>query len=171
LKRWRPHQAGNRADLTWSPVAVVVVGSSRATALQAMRAVVADQAEQGLAALVEQERASLSLLATARAEAAAAAQLRQHNRTLFNQLQDLRGSIRVLCRVRPSHAAADEADAVVPTGGELGVDQVRDSPTAHHESPFALDGLREAVCHIHLVRGGTPRHQLEDGVRVRVQLP
>jgi hypothetical protein len=134
---------------------VVVVGANRATALQAMRAVVADQAEQGLAALAEQERCSLSLLATAQAEAEAASQLRQHNRKLFNQLQDMRGSIRVLCRVRPSHAAEDEADAVVPTGGELGVDQVRVRyiPEGPSKSHIALDGLGDGpVCHIDLGR-------------------
>ena len=41
----------------------------------------------------------------------------EENRQLYNTVQDLRGSIRVFCRVRPRGATGDGSAAMVEVGG------------------------------------------------------
>lgn len=84
-----------------------------------LAAVEADGAQRRAAA--EAELASLrSQLADAGELQAAHKALQAENRALYNTVQDLRGSIRVFCRVRPRGATGDATAAVVEPGGEEG---------------------------------------------------
>lgn len=40
------------------------------------------------------------------------AEVREENRVLYNTVQDLRGNIRVFCRIRPSGATGDQSQIV-----------------------------------------------------------
>ena len=42
--------------------------------------------------------------------------LQEENRSLYNQIQDLRGNIRVFCRVRPPGATGDDSPSCVDAG-------------------------------------------------------
>lgn len=67
------------------------------------------------------------------------------NKKLYNQVQDLRGAIRVFCRVRPSGTTGDDAEACVkvgPDGCELAVY----NPRNDERKAFRFDRVFEQGC-------------------------
>ena len=55
------------------------------------------------------------------------AAVREENRLLYNTVQDLRGNIRVFCRVRPQGATGDASQIVVDVSGTPAVPTVEPS--------------------------------------------
>ena len=72
---------------------------------------------QGMAAKLEDCRNQIQMLAGFQDKYAS---VQKENRTLYNMVQDLRGAIRVYCRVRPCGATGDSSASVVETEEELG---------------------------------------------------
>jgi len=62
--------------------------------------------------------------------------MREQNRQLYNQIQELRGSIRVFARIRP---CKDADVAVLSTEGELGLDQVQVMDKMRQWKSFTFD--------------------------------
>lgn len=46
------------------------------------------------------------------------AEVREENRLLYNTVQDLRGNIRVFCRIRPGGTTGDASQTVVDVSGD-----------------------------------------------------
>ncbi|KAK3233214.1 hypothetical protein CYMTET_56467 [Cymbomonas tetramitiformis] len=68
--------------------------------------------------------------------------LREQNRLMYNQLQELRGNIRVLCRLRPPREG--EPVAVVTAEGEDNMDQVEVLDRLGHWKTFTFDRVLTA---------------------------
>lgn len=74
--------------------------------------------------------------------------LKEENRRLYNQVQELKGSIRVFCRVRPLGTTGDASDSCVETGadGELALYDPRgDRKVFRFDRTFGMGSGQELV--------------------------
>ncbi len=62
--------------------------------------------------------------------------LKEENRQLYNQVQDLRGSIRVFCRVRPQGATGDTSQSVLEVGEDGALAAFSEKHNKWHEYKF-----------------------------------
>lgn len=63
-------------------------------------------------------------------------EMQDENRHLYNTVQDLRGSIRVYCRIRPAGATGDHSTNIVEPGEEGGLAVYSHKHAKWHEFKF-----------------------------------